>query len=102
MKPFFLSLALAASVTTAVAQDVPTIYGSVIYATGWQDMANAPYGIYAIDGGDASQPRAVRINPSLFANGGGVYVDGLYHMVQHQTYADGLSIALRTYDVNND
>ena len=102
MKPFFLSLALAASVTTAVAQDVPTIYGSVIYATGWQDMANAPYGIYAIDGGNASQPRAVRINPSLFANGGGVYVDGLYHMVQHQTYADGLSIALRTYDVNND
>ena len=102
MKPLFLSLALAASVTTAVAQDVPTIYGSVIYATGWQDMANAPYGIYAIDGGNASQPRAVRVSNSLFANGGGVYVDGLYHMVQHQTYADGLSIALRTFDVNND
>lgn len=83
----------------AQTQPVPTLYGSVIFGTGWQDMYDAPYGIYAIENGDAAHPKAVKIAPELFANGGGVYVDGKYHMVNHVTYADGVGVVLRTYDV---
>lgn len=95
---------LAASFTTATAQstDVPSIYGSVVYATGWQDMTEAPYGVYAIDGGNTAAPRAVKIDPRLIANGGGVYVDGLYHLVSYTIYEDGIAVALRTYDVEHD
>lgn len=94
---------MAGTCTTATAQntDVPTIYGSVIYATGWQDMTEAPYGIYAIDQGNTAAPRAVKIDANIHANGGGVYVDGLYHLVNHVVYADGMTVALRTYDVEN-
>lgn len=95
---------VAGSFTTATAQnaDVPTIYGSVVYATGWQDMKDAPYGVYAIDGGNTAEPRAVKIDEKIHASGGGVYIDGLYHLVDYAILDDGLSVALRTYDVQND
>lgn len=90
-----------AALAAETADRVPTIYGSVIYATGWGDLAHPPYGIYAITNGDATQHEAVKLDPKLFANGGGVYIDGKYHLIQHTTYADGISVALRTYDVND-
>ena len=90
-----------AALAAETADRVPTIYGSVIYATGWGDLAHPPYGIYAITNGDATQHEAVKLDPKLFANGGGVYIDGKYHLSQHTTYADGISVALRTYDVND-
>ncbi|MGN1259832.1 MAG: hypothetical protein ACI4UC_01860, partial [Alloprevotella sp.] len=50
----------------AQTQPVPTLYGSVIFGTGWQDMYDAPYGIYAIENGDAAHPKAVKIALLLF------------------------------------
>lgn len=81
--------------------EVPDIYGSVIFALGWEDMPDAPYGIYSIKGGNGTGPEKVLTDSKLKANGGGVYADGLYHLVSYEEYPDGYSVYYRVYDVDN-
>lgn len=80
---------------------LPELYGSVIFAYGWQDMRDAPYGMYRLLPDDAASLTPEHIDPKLRANGGGVYIDGLYHLVSYQAYADGIEVWLRTYDADN-
>lgn len=80
--------------------DVPDLYGSVIFAIGWEDRPDAPYGIYSIKGGNGAEPENIVTANKLKANGGGVYADGLYHIVNYEEYIDGYSVFYRVYDVN--
>lgn len=82
-------------------RSLPELYGSVIFAYGWEDMKDAPYGMYRLRADDASSLSPESVDPKLRANGGGVYIDGLYHFVNYEIYSDGVEVWLRTYDVDN-
>ena len=90
--------ALALSMPAA-AQSNPTIYGSVVFGHLWEDMGDeAPYGLYSVpaDNGDAVKME-VRSN-DIKANGGGVYVDGMYYLVDFSRYNTEQVVTFRTFD----
>ena len=82
--------------------DYPTLYGGVIFAYGWGDMQQPPYGVYSIPANDGTAPQAVHISPELKANGGGVYIDGIYYIVSYETYSDAIDVSLRAYDTRDN
>ena len=82
--------------------DYPTLYGGVIFAYGWGDMQQPPYGVYSIPANDGTAPQAVHISPELKANGGGVYIDGIYYIVSYETYSDAITVSLRAYDTRDN
>ena len=82
--------------------DYPTLYGGVIFAYGWGDMQQPPYGVYSIPANDGTAPQAVHISPELKANGGGVYIDGIYYIVSYETYSDAIAVSLRAYDTRDN
>lgn len=82
------------------AQTQPTIYGSVVFGHGWEDMGgNAPYGIYSVQANDAGTLKSVKLDSKLTAFGGGVYVDGRYYLVDYSPYNYDGTVSFRTYDV---
>lgn len=61
-KSLFLTLAIASACGSAFAQTQPTIYGSVIFGHGWEDMgSDAPFGIYSLPANDATQIKSVKL-----------------------------------------
>lgn len=100
-KSLFLTLAIASACGSAFAQTQPTIYGSVIFGHGWEDMGSeAPFGIYSLPANDATQMKSVKLDDNLSAFGGGVYVDGRYYMVDYSTYDYDGTVSFRVYDVD--
>ena len=100
-KSLFLTLAIASACGSAFAQTQPTIYGSVIFGHGWEDMGSeAPFGIYSLPANDATQMKSVKLDDNLSAFGGGVYVDGRYYMVDYSPYDYDGTVSYRVYDVD--
>lgn len=100
-KSLFLTLAIASACGSAFAQTQPTIYGSVIFGHGWEDMGSeAPFGIYSLPANDATQMKSVKLDDNLSAFGGGVYVDGRYYMVDYSPYDYDGTVSFRVYDVD--
>lgn len=100
-KSLFLTLAIASACGSAFAQTQPTIYGSVIFGHGWEDMGSeAPIGIYSLPANDATQMKSVKLDDNLSAFGGGVYVDGRYYMVDYSPYDYDGTVSFRVYDVD--
>lgn len=100
-KSLFLTLAIASACGSAFAQTQPTIYGSVIFGHGWEDMgSDAPFGIYSLPANDATQIKSVKLDDNLSAFGGGVYVDGRYYMVDYSPYDYDGTVSFRVYDVD--
>lgn len=100
-KSLFLTLAIASACGSAFAQTQPTIYGSVIFGHGWEDMGSeAPIGIYSLPANDATQMKSVKLDDNLSAFGGGVYVDGRYYMVDYSPYDYDGTVCFRVYDVD--
>ena len=100
-KSLFLTLAIASACGSAFAQTQPTIYGSVIFGHGWEDMGiEAPFGIYSLPANDATQMKSVKLDDNLSAFGGGVYVDGRYYMVDYSPYDYDGTVSFRVYDVD--
>lgn len=100
-KSLFLTLAIASACGSAFAQTQPTIYGSVIFGHGWEDMGSeAPFGIYSLPANDATQMKSVKLDDNLSAFGGGVYVDGRYYMVDYSPYDYNGTVSYRVYDVD--
>ena len=100
-KSLFLTLAIASACGSAFAQTLPTIYGSVIFGHGWEDMgSDAPFGIYSLPANDATQMKSVKLDDNLSAFGGGVYVDGRYYMVDYSPYDYDGTVSFRVYDVD--
>lgn len=100
-KSLFLILAIASACGSAFAQTQPTIYGSVIFGHGWEDMGSeAPFGIYSLPANDATQMKSVKLDDNLSAFGGGVYVDGRYYMVDYSPYDYDGTVSYRVYDVD--
>lgn len=100
-KSLFLTLAIASACGSAFAQTQPTIYGSVIFGHGWEDMGSeAPFGIYSLPANDATQMKSVKQDDNLSAFGGGVYVDGRYYMVDYSPYDYDGTVSYRVYDVD--
>lgn len=100
-KSLFLTLAIASACGSAFAQTQPTIYGSVIFGHGWEDMgSDAPFGIYSLPANDATQMKSVKLDDNLSAFGGGVYVDGRYYMVDYSPYDYDGTVSFRVYDVD--
>ena len=100
-KSLFLTLAIASACGSAFAQTQPTIYGSVIFGHGWEDMGSeAPFGIYSLPANDATQMKSVKLDDNLSAFGGGVYVDGRYYMVDYSPYDYNGTVSFRVYDVD--
>lgn len=100
-KSLFLTLAIASACGSAFAQTQPTVYGSVIFGHGWEDMGSeAPFGIYSLPANDATQMKSVKLDDNLSAFGGGVYVDGRYYMVDYSPYDYDGTVSFRVYDVD--
>lgn len=100
-KSLFLTLAIASACGSAFAQTQPTIYGSVIFGHGWEDMgSDTPFGIYSLPANDATQMKSVKLDDNLSAFGGGVYVDGRYYMVDYSPYDYDGTVSYRVYDVD--
>lgn len=100
-KSLFLTLAIASACGSAFAQTQPTIYGSVIFGHGWEDMGSeSPFGIYSLPANDATQMKSVKLDDNLSAFGGGVYVDGRYYMVDYSPYDYDGTVSFRVYDVD--
>lgn len=100
-KSLFLTLAIASACGSVFAQTQPTIYGSVIFGHGWEDMgSDAPFGIYSLPANDATQIKSVKLDDNLSAFGGGVYVDGRYYMVDYSPYDYDGTVSFRVYDVD--
>lgn len=79
---------------------LPTVYGSVIFGHGWEDMLHAPYGIYATDPANGAAISPVVTDDRLKVNGGGTYADGLYYAVNYENYSDGVEVWFRVWDVS--
>ncbi len=82
----------------------PEIYGSMIYATGWSSLEDAPYGIYSIIAKKDAPFTLHRRGVEYCANGGGTYVDGKYYMVGYTTSIEGavMNITYSVYDTENN
>ena len=104
MKSLLLAALLGtALVSPSTAATEPTIYGSVVFGHQWEDMGdNAPYGLYSMPANDGSSVRLEVRNNSIKANGGGVYVDGRYYLVDFSRYNYDGTVCFRTYDTEKD
>lgn len=102
MKTILLSLVMASSTLAVAAEEtaLPTVYGSVVFGHGWEDMGDdAPYGIYALPPTQGDALSIVCRDNRLKADGGGVYVDGRYYMTDYSSYTDDGTVHFRAYDV---
>ena len=79
----------------------PTLYGSVVFGHGWEDMEAAPFGIYSVPTDGTSAVTPVKLDVNLTAFGGGVYVDGRYYLVDYSPYNYSGVVDFRVYDVDN-
>lgn len=75
--------------------DVPSLYGSVVYATGW-DGLNSPVGLYTVPSSSA-QTFNMKIE-DLDATGGGVLSDGIYYCCRSTTFMDMTMAYYYAYD----
>lgn len=98
---FILSLMLAGTSATALAQDaLPKVYGSVVFGRGWEDMGeDAPHGVYALPADNGDGIALVQRDNRLFADGGGVYVDGRYYLTDYSSFSTDGTISFRAFDV---
>lgn len=94
-----LSLCTLGAPAQNAGQDIPTVYGSVIFGLKWEQMEEPPYGIYSVSPTDGAAISPVITDARLKANGGGVYADGIYYLVSYANEANGTSATLRAYDV---
>ncbi len=103
LKSFLLALALFGT-SVLRANDIPAIYGSLIYGVGWSSMENPPYGIYMLPAGDSSDFSLVKLGFDYQANGGGTYVDGKYYMTGYTTTIEGavMDIYYRVFNTADD
>ena len=101
MKNLFFVLGASLLSIHAVAATQPTVYGSVVFGHGWEDMQAAPFGIYSVPTDGTSKVTPVKIDNNLTAFGGGVYVDGRYYLVDYSPYNYTGEVDFRVYDVDN-
>ena len=104
MKSFLLSAVIGACAftTPAAADTLPTIYGSVIFGHQWESMSDVPYGMYSIPADNGKAVSLMQRSNDLKANGGGVYVDGRYYLVDFTPFNIDHTVAFRVYDADND
>lgn len=79
------------------AGDGVTIYGSVIFGASWTND-NSPSGMYSFPASANTTLTSLMIGSNFEANGGGVYVDGKYHMVN---YMDIFGFIIANYHIYN-
>lgn len=77
--------------------DMPTIYGSVIYADGWSED-NAPIGLYKMPTA-AGSPSLLFEGP--YAQMGGVCIDNEYYATNYTSWWGYIFITVSVYDVND-
>lgn len=87
----------------ATADTQPTVYGSVVFGHNWEDMGdNTPYGLYSVPSNDGNSIKLEVRSNNIKANGGGVYVDGRYYLVDFSRYNYDGTVSFRVFDVDND
>lgn len=108
MKKYLITAILSCLLpfTNAAAQQTDkdiNLYGSVIFASGWAFMPDAPYGIYSFSAKDGTQFTPIKTGAELKANGSGVYVGGKYFMTSYTTgeYGEVGDISYRVFDTEN-
>lgn len=103
-KTFLISFLLIGAAVSVLAQDsLPQVFGSVVFGRGWEDMGDdAPHGIYSLTPNKGEEIALVKRDNRLFADGGGVYVDGRYYMIDYSSFATDGKIYFRAFDVQND
>lgn len=98
----YAALGALAMSSPAAAQSSTKIYGSVVFGHLWEDMEEPPYGLYSVptDNGD-NVSIEVRSN-DIKANGGGVYVDGMYYLVDYSRYDAEQTVTFRAFDTTHN
>ena len=95
-------LGALALTTPATAQTNPTVYGSVVFGHEWEDMEAPPYGLYSMPADNGNAIKLEVRNDAIKANGGGVYVDGMYYLVDFTRYEFEQVVTFRTFDTKNN
>lgn len=88
-----------------LAADSPTeIFGSLIFADGWADNPDSPYGIYSFSDEDGSPFSLVKKGREYIANGGACYAGGKYFSIGYETgyYGEIGNIYYRVFDTKDD
>ncbi len=80
-----------------IAQEAPTLYGTVISSDNWWD--GAEYGVYSFQAQSTHNLTKVHGGYAFHATGGAAYHDGKYYVVTTNDYGDGVeSVNLAVYD----
>lgn len=98
----YAALGALALTTPATAQTNPTVYGSVVFGHEWEDMEAPPYGLYSMPADNGNAIKLEVRNDAIKANGGGVYIDGMYHLVDFTRYEFEQVVTFRTFDTKNN
>lgn len=92
----YAALGALALTTPVTAQTNPTVYGSVVFGHEWEDMEAPPYGLYSMPADNGNAIKLEVRNDAIKANGGGVYIDGMYHLVDFTRYEFEQVVTFRT------
>lgn len=98
----YAALGALALTTPVTAQTNPTVYGSVVFGHEWEDMKAPPYGLYSMPADNGNAIKLEVRNDAIKANGGGVYIDGMYHLVDFTRYEFEQVVTFRTFDTKNN
>lgn len=98
----YAALGALALTTPVTAQTNPTVYGSVVFGHEWEDMEAPPYGLYSMPADNGNAIKLEVRNDAIKANGGGVYIDGMYHLVDFTRYEFEQVVTFRTFDTKNN
>lgn len=70
--------------------EAPTLYGCMIYNNSWEEYAEE-FGVYSFPAAANTSFTPVETNLWLRANGGGVYVNGVFYCVRYIVYDNEIS-----------